>query len=61
MTYAIQQFHATAYRTIATATDMIDAKVVQSEIKRKAPELPTRIIPLQSEHERKTALTKVRG
>ena len=44
MTYAIQQFHATRYVTVATADTLKAAFTAAGAVKRKAPELPVRIV-----------------
>ena len=44
MTYAIQQFHATRYVTVATAGSLSGARAAAGAVKRKAPELPVRIV-----------------
>ena len=43
MIYAIQQFHATRYVTVATADSLTAAFAAAGAVKRKAPELPVRI------------------
>lgn len=55
MTYAIQQFHATHYQTIAEARTLDAAIIAAGEIKRKCPDLPVKITTINQTPERKTA------
>lgn len=64
MTYAIQQFHATHYQTVAEARTLEAAITAAGDIKRKAPELPVRIEQIGSTTRTtkgETALTTIRG
>lgn len=68
MTYAIQQFHATHYTTVAEAGTLRAAFAAAGSIKRKAPELPVRIVQIEftntkttPQRERKTTTAKPVG
>lgn len=67
MTYAIQQFHARSYVTVATADSLTAAFAAAGAVKRKAPELPVRIEQIGNTNNTtrttkgETALTTIRG
>ena len=48
MTYAIQQFQATHYVTVAQASTLMAAVKAAADIKRKSPELPVKIYQLKT-------------